>query len=201
MVLSSTIFDSFADTRTVDEYYDRKQFWRHSIGVGACSKVIAGKLGMSTMLEEFFIAGLLHDIGKILIDQFMHEDFEKILKIVHEKNCLMYDAELEVLQATHCEVGGLLTRKWGISPMASAVVEYHHQPDLAGEFIRPAGIVHLADIIVRAMCIGSGGDRKIPCINAAAWTNLGFTLNDLDVIMEYTQKELEGAMVFMEFIK
>jgi len=88
IVLSTSIFDALKKSGKSGAF-DRLAFWRHSIGVGACSRVLAKRLGF-TALEEFFIAGLLHDVGKIIMDTYLPEDFHAVLKRVQDQDCLMW---------------------------------------------------------------------------------------------------------------
>ena len=87
IVLSSTIFDVFRRTVKPGDF-DRTQFWKHSIGCGAAAKAIGRRLNYP-MLEELFIAGLLHDVGKIVMDQYMPDKFAEVVNVVHTRDCLI----------------------------------------------------------------------------------------------------------------
>lgn len=199
IVLSSTIFDVFKKG-SKDPRFDHTEFWKHSIGCGAAAKVVGKMLGHSA-IEELFIAGLVHDIGKIVLQQYAPDKFMDILDTVNARDCLMVKAEEEVLGFTHAEVGGWLFDKWNLSKGLVDCVKCHHNTALAGDHQRLAAIVHLSDIVVRAMRFGSGGDRRIPVIGDSAWQALGFNAGDFDRIVDATGEEVEKAMIFLDFIK
>ncbi|MFW6180931.1 MAG: HDOD domain-containing protein, partial [Spirochaetota bacterium] len=88
-------------------------FWRHSIGVGVASKLIAEKIGVPANLrEEFFIAGLLHDIGKIPMNDLYEEPYMKAIRDADLKKRRLVEVEEEVLGITHTEVGKMIAEKW-----------------------------------------------------------------------------------------
>ncbi len=198
IVLSSTIFDVFKkDTRGG---FDRQQFWRHSIGCGAAAKVLARRMGFPS-LEEIFIAGLLHDVGKIVLDQYLHDRFVEVLNTVRDKNCLIVEAESSALGVTHADVGAWLFEKWNLSKGLVETTRCHHNPALASDNAKTAAIVHFADILVRALRFGNGGDNKIPQVSDAAWPLLGMDVSHFDGLIAEVGDEIEKAMVFLDFIK
>jgi HD-like signal output (HDOD) protein len=198
IVLSSTIFDVFKGDKS-NQLFDRNNFWRHSVGCGASARAVGRVIG-SKALEEIFIAGLLSDIGKIVLDQFLHEHFVKILERTRSTNCLLAKAEQDHLGITHAEVGAWLFEKWNMSKGLIEAIRYHHNPAMAGENKELAAIVHLADILVRSIRFGSGGDNKIPAISDTAWQSLRLNPDQFDRLLTDTGEEIEKAMVFLDFI-
>jgi HD-like signal output (HDOD) protein len=199
IVLSSTIFDVFRRTVKPGDF-DRTEFWKHSIGCGSAAKVLAQRLGYP-MPEELFIAGLLHDVGKIVLDQFLPDKFAEIVGLVRKNDCLIYEAEQQVLGATHADVGAWLFEKWNLSRGLVETTRFHHNPSLASENPRFAEIVHVADILVRAIRFGSGGDAKIPALSEPAWNSLGLQPGEMDDLLARTGAEIDKAMVFLDFIR
>ena len=199
IVLSSSIFDVFKKGGPASQF-NRNEFWKHSIGVGAVARVVGKTAGYSA-LEELFIAGLVHDIGKIIMDQYMHEDFEKVLTAVNTKNCLIREAEEAVFGFHHGDIGGWLFQKWNLSKGIVECTKFHHNPALASEHPKPAAVIHLADIVTRALRFGSGGDRKIPPVSDAAWETLGLSPDKMDALIHESGEEIDKAMVFLDFIK
>lgn len=199
IVLSSSIFDTFKGDGA-EKRFNRMEFWKHSIGVGAVGKVLARRRGYSAT-EEFFIAGLLHDVGKIIIDQHLHAEFLEILHRVQTRDILMLQAEEEVLGLTHAELGGWLFERWNLSKGLVECITTHHNPGLAKELPDYAAVIHLSDIIARTMGIGDGGDAKVPPISTQAWELLELSVDKLDAIIQEADEEIERAMVFLEFAR
>lgn len=199
IVLSSSIFDAFGVAKKKSAF-DRKLFWKHSIGCGVSCRVLARKLGF-TSEEEFFIGGLLHDIGKVILDQYLHDLFEEILAITSSKNCLIAEAEVEVLGVTHAEIAGWLFGKWGLSGDLVQAVTYHHAPSREIERPKFCAIIHFGDILARALKIGSGGDNRIPAASREAWEIIGLEMSVIDEILPEIDAEMEKAMVFLDFIR
>ena len=199
VVLSSTVFDAFGSKGKGDPRFKREDFWRHSVACGAACKVIARNSGEAA-LEEFFIAGLLHDVGKVIEDQFLHEDFMKVLEDVQSRQVLFREAEESILGVNHADVGGWLFGQWKLSKGLVRAVACHHNPVLADDHLKAASVVHLGDIFARALLQGSGGDDQIPAISKVAWDALGLKLQDLPALLRETDREVERAAVFLEFV-
>lgn len=197
VVLSSTVFDVFKSKG--ENEFKREEFWKHSVGCGAACRVIAREAGFSA-LEDFFIAGLMHDVGKIILDQYLHDDFQKVLATVKRDDCLFLEAEKKVLAVTHAEIGGWLFQNWKLSKGLVQAVTYHHNPSLADDALKITSVIHLGDIVCRALQCGSGGDAKIPRVSPAAWDALGFTPPKLESILRETDQEIEKAKVFLDFL-
>jgi putative nucleotidyltransferase with HDIG domain len=193
--LSASVFSTFGSTEE-ETSFDRPAFWKHSIGVGAAAKILAKKLQMKET-EEAFLAGLMHDLGKVILDQYLHTRFEEILQVVREENCLIADAEKKVLGGvTHAEIGAHLARKWNLNQEFVYIIENHHHPSSASDYFKITSVVHTANILIRAMDIGNSGDNRIPRINPAAWKALGITAVTLPQIFREIAEEVRKAEIF-----
>jgi len=181
LLLTTSLFDLFAN-RNRQKKKDQERFWDHSLGCAVGAKVIGNYL-RHDKIEELFVSGLLHDIGKIVEMIFLQDEFANIVAAVNKENILMTTAENKVLGFNHAEVGKLLVEKWNLPVKLVQVIAHHHQPHNAGNFALEAAIVHLADIFCRALNIGYGGDNKIPPLNKLAWERLKIRFSAIDTIM------------------
>ncbi len=154
---------------TEDESFDRQSFWKHAIGVGICARVLARHSGLDP--EVAFTSGLLHDIGKLVMAAYFEADFSLVLACRDEHDCLLRDAEQVVLGFDHTVIGARVARRWKLPEPVINAIQYHHAlMDVTSPL---SELVHVADILCRALDIGHGGDDLIPVLNMAAMKRLG----------------------------
>lgn len=197
---SSSLVNTFGD-RPKTGGFVREQFWMHSIACGAACRTLARQIGDIPMQEDYFIAGLLHDVGKIVLDQCFSKEFLKVQEDVQKRRVAIREAEEALLGVNHADIGGVLFDSWKLAPGIVQAVACHHMPGLAGEQIRAASVVHMGDILARALMVGSGGDDTIPTIDKAAWDNLGLQKEQLPRLLADVDAEIQRASVFMELMK
>jgi putative nucleotidyltransferase with HDIG domain len=183
LLLSSSVYDLFAShSGTKKFYFDHLKFLDHSIGVAIASRAIAEFVRYEEP-EELFVGGLLHDIGRVVQKQFLAEDFEKLMVNVITTDSLIYKKEKRVIGYTHTEVGMLLAKKWKMTEKIINIIAYHHRPLLSTAFAKEAAIVNLADIIIRSLSIGSGGDNQIPIIDEEVFKITNFPIDKIESLM------------------
>jgi HD-like signal output (HDOD) protein len=182
--------------RSKKKKQDQEKFWDHSLGCAVGAKVIGNYL-RHDKIEELFVSGLLHDIGKIVEMLFLPNEFAEVVATTNKENSLMIAAENKILGYNHAEIGRLLAAKWNLPVKLEQVIAHHHQPNLAGSFIMEASIVHLADIFCRALNMGFGGDHKIPPLDPTAWETLKIKTGVLERIMETMQDEYRDISLFI----
>ncbi|HVC20202.1 MAG TPA: HDOD domain-containing protein [Vicinamibacterales bacterium] len=186
LVLSASIIDVFAEmTRSLEG------LWEHSLGTARASHGIAAHLQMPNP-EELAVAGLLHDIGKLIIAECFPEQTIDIRRVVAERDCLQIEAERDVLGVTHQEVGMWLLKKWQIPAQLVYPVAYHNNFHPRRDFADRTAVVHLADILCRAKGIGYPGDRRIPSIHPEAWALLDLSMRDVDRICLQLDADMES---------
>jgi putative nucleotidyltransferase with HDIG domain len=146
MVLTIGIVDRFTGPST-SKYFDRGEFWEHSLSVAVASRQLVGR-DPTVNPEEAHIAGLLHDIGKVIVDHSMPEKYSLAMKYIYEDGMDQLEAEREAIGLSHDEIGALVAVKWRFPEFMREVLAYHHRWDQAEEFKSMVEVVALANLIV-----------------------------------------------------
>ena len=181
LVLSSTVLDMMKDSLP--------GLWEHSIACARTCSIIAAHVELDDP-EEISTAGLLHDLGKVILRQTMEREFRRIANYVDRADMLFYEAEEKVLGVNHGEMGGWLLEKWALPPRLVEPIVDHHDFCPNRDHAEHTAILHLADILCRAEAFGSGGDRKIPRLAPGALEILKIGIGDVREIMERMVEEL-----------
>jgi len=189
LVLSTSVFDMML----ARGFYG---LWEHSLGCATTAGVIARKTNTANP-EEVSVAGLLHDIGKVIIRIELPEEASRIDELIGTRELSVYEAEEEVLGFNHATVGKWLSQKWNLPDKLSDPVTYHHSPALSRFAPRSTAIVHVADSIVRAMGFGCAGDNLVTQIDSNAWEMLEISDPILEEIIMEVDDKLEDAEDFL----
>ncbi|MCD6459092.1 HDOD domain-containing protein [bacterium] len=198
VALSASVFDVFS-LNGGSIQFDRRKFWQHAVGTAVISKAIAHYKGYPEE-EDAFVAGLLHDIGKIIIDQCLHDLFMKIIKEVYDNDILFIEAEEKFMDCNHQHLGKWLSENWKLPVRLREAIAHHHNPERAREGYQLACFVHLADILCRAKKIGCARDTQIPKISHKAWHWLGLQEPELLELFELIDLEIDKAQIFFDII-
>jgi HD-like signal output (HDOD) protein len=184
VVLSASVFDLMEQSMV--------GLWKHSLGSASIAGTLSRTIGLAEP-EEIATASLLHDIGKVLVCFSLKEDYDLITARVAAEGCSFREAELNILGVDHAEIGGWLSREWNLPDRLAVPIEFHHQPLSSPKFRDRAAVVHVADAIVRAFGVGSGGDQWVGGITPDAWNLLAMDKVDLNALMKTVMIDLEGV--------
>jgi HD-like signal output (HDOD) protein len=149
LVTGVSIVRAFEDGGEAASLFDRERFWLHTFSCALLSKRMAGQL-RKFHPEDYFLAGLLHDTGILVLDQFFHDRFVETIQYCAANKTGYLDAERSVLGTTHEQVGEYLARKWQLPEILALATRHHHRPptsdpELAGS-LDVLSVVHLADV-------------------------------------------------------
>ena len=196
--LSVSVFSSFPKAENSSSRFNRELFWIHSMASAEAAVIIADKIGYQKR-DQAFVLGLIHDIGKVILDYYFLPEYKRVIAKVRQENCLIRDAEIEILNFDHSLIGGWLGEQWGFPESIISGIKYHHRVNEAPrQFIHGVLINHIADIVTRAAKIGSGGDDNIPKMSG-----LVFKQTDLnnEAIEQIIQQLINKKTEIEEFFK
>lgn len=187
LVLATSVINSFKGIPA--DLINMNEFWRHSVACAIAADLIAKQCKLARS-EVFFTAGLLHNIGSLVLYQSLPELAREALisaKFGHET---IQHAEARIIGFDHCMAGEALTRKWRLPNALSEVARFHHAPSQAEQFTLEAAIVHIADILVSSTDqFGHSGDSHVPPLDVQAWELLAIEEQALpDILLQVTEK-------------
>ncbi len=152
--------------------------WEHSLVAAVAAELIAERLGYQDK-EQAYITGLLHDIGKLILDPYVEKAQKEIETALKEgKNPLKVEKEL--FDYDHAEIGGLIAENWQLPSSIKEAITYHHSPTEANEEVMLALITYLADSLAVSVC--PAGFVTKPSTEASLLSELGLTLADMEEI-------------------
>jgi len=158
LALSISMLDFFSG-RGRKHQLNYAGYWKHSISVSILSRAIAKKV-FPAMAEEAFVSGLLHDIGLLILDQFLPDEYELAYKRMKTQRIPLFRAEKEELGVTHCDVGRLLAIKWNLPDPLLYSISSHHEPNPAKDYFPIVSTIHAANVGVKMLGLGSVGDEE-----------------------------------------
>jgi len=151
LALGVGVFNEFKPS--ADKTFSVQSLWNHSMGVAAFAKRIAQEeTGRKESADHAFIAGLIHDIGKLLFYASIHQRYVTVVELAKSELVEIYRAEQQILNADHADAGGYLIGLWGLPGPVVEAVAFHHRLDHYPEpSFCPAVAVHAADIIYHTL--------------------------------------------------
>ena len=178
---------------------DPQAFWRHSLGVGVTAKVIAKKRSVDpSKLEEYFIAGLLHGIGKIPMNNVMPEDYMEAVSMADRQKMPLNQAERRVFGFDNTFVGTLIGEAWKLGNSIQDTLKFQSRPEeYDGQYADIVNTVHVAIYSVTVAEIGFSGDRYPERVNDHALSALGIDEAYLDELDDEVEGEIQKAEVFL----
>ena len=194
IVLASSIVGAFKGIPS--DLIDMNAFWRHSISCGVTSRVIAA-LRREANIETAFIAGLLHDIGRLILYKEKSMEMGDLLQQCRQEKKLLHLTEMETFGFDHAVLGGLLLKEWKLPQRLIETTSCHHAPHKSREFTTDTATVHVANIIANAMQTGSSGESFVPTLDDNAWKVLGLSEDNIEFILMEAEKQYSVAIEFV----
>jgi len=173
IVIGIAMFDSLRDSGV--DFLLAEDFWNHSLMVAALSRKIGTAFNMGFQGEDF-LAGLLHDVGKMVLTRYLGERYEQVDMLRKTKECALYEAENERLGFNHADAGAALVSKWDMPKSLSEALYYHHpgndRPLTHAQNAGLVSIVRIANLAARFPFRTGNANQCPACLDKDAWAVL-----------------------------
>lgn len=168
--------------------FDAKAYWRHNIATAICAELISRTLRMK---HDFaFTAGLLHDIGRLVLAACFPKPYEQVLLCAQQTDCGLLQAERHILGVDHIAAGQILAMQWQFSDAIQDAIRGHHDPD-EQELNSLASVIHVANAIVHGLDLCDDEYEMMPPVSEFAWRNMH--LNQAQLMLIFHETELRFA--------
>ncbi|BFR48228.1 HDOD domain-containing protein [Nitratidesulfovibrio sp. HK-II] len=175
LIISTSVYD--------DMNRAMRGLWDHSVGCSLACGELARALGMKDP-EEYAVAGLLHDLGKVVSALQLPEAKARVDGVVKEQDLFYIDAETQVLGFGHDRINAWLAEHWNLPPAIREGMAFHHKPMSARIYPQMACVVHVGNFMARLFEYGSGGDDNVPPLSPHALKLLGMNQRSLEALLD-----------------
>ena len=165
-------------------------FWEHSIACGTTARLLAGYFKRSAEAERFFVAGLLHDIGRLILLRNLPDSCIELFQQAGREKIFLFVAESKTFGADHSHIGAKMALKWNLPETLVDMIKGHHSPGKVKAFFE-ASVINLADIIVNALEIGNSGEFFVPVIDTNICKELDLNQDILQPVINQLENQLE----------
>lgn len=182
--------------------FDRFGHWIHSLGVGILAEELAMKMALAAP-EDVFLAGILHDFGKLVFDDHLHHDFMKVNETIVSKRVQACDAERQMMGISHSEMGEHVARSWGLPEKMCFAIGHHHDQAVIDRTDKNGlppveSVVALANHMTKAVLLGTSGDLCDTIISEEVWKRLQFKEDQLSAFVEEVIKSVKEFVTLLK---
>ncbi len=186
------VFQQLAAGKEQAPSYSKLEYWRHSLAVAVTARIL-GKLRMPAAAEELYVAGMMHDVGMLVLDRFCSDEFDRAIQFARSQQIPLHMAERFAFGYDHCQVGAMLAAKWSLPTVVARAIEFHHNPKADTESQLATAIVCLADHLAHR----AGLTNNVPLPKLPDWTEpremVGISEEQLTVIQQVVVQEVIRA--------
>jgi HD-like signal output (HDOD) protein len=191
LVMATSVIRSF--TGIPPELIDMTLFWRHAVTTGVLAQAISEHCD-TLHSDRLFVAGMLHDLGRLVIYLTLPDKAREILYITGGDEWILAETETDKLGFNHTDVGAALFNAWGLPEGLQSIARYHHQPQLAKDHEHDVAIVHIALAIARGHLGGYLLNEMLWAIDPSAWDATGLTADTLGLHLPQMLQQSEDAV-------
>lgn len=191
LIMATTAVDVFSGLP--NELVSMETFWRHSLRCAVIARTLAIHL-REPNIERYFVAGLLHDIGYLIIYSQIPELGRQTLQHCAENSEIVYIVEQEIIGFDHASVGAELLRRWDLPPAQVEAVAFHHTPSLARQHPKEAAVIHVANYLANTMLANINGDIELADLDPEALQRLNLRRESFPELMQQAEQQFKRAL-------
>lgn len=172
--------------------FDKVGCWRHSLAVATAARII-GKMKMPMKAEELYAAGILHDVGLLVLDRFCPEELDMAIRMSFADKVPLHDAEVKVFGFDHSAVGGLLAEKWSLPKLIADAIQYQLQPLDSADHFDTTCIIHTCDVLADQLGFANNSPAGLVTNDPMVEESIGLPLEQLVVVGQVMVNEVNQA--------
>ncbi|NMM38729.1 MAG: HDOD domain-containing protein [Glaciimonas sp.] len=182
LIAAAAVVDRFP--AKVHGGFDFQIFWRHSIATAVCARLIARRVGINP--ESAFMAGLLHDIGRLVLVTEFPEQYQTARQYRAKHDCTMLQAERAILSCDHTAAGQALAEHWRFPSAIQMTIAGHHTPDHQWSS-GLTNVIQVADAMAHALDLSADEDELVPPLSSHAWNSLNLDRHTVLQVLSETE--------------
>lgn len=198
LAISASVFDLFGEG---NDGFSYEGFWQHSVGTATIAQYLAQREPGVTP-EAAFVTGLLHGMGKLVLDQYAPSEFQQILTVAEDHSMAFHEAEQEVIETSYAEIGFWLTERWQLAEEVQQAIRFQDRVEECPESSRQlAAVLAFSRYVCRVKTYGNSADFSKPKLPRAAWDALHIEREKLPHLIEEINQEMIKADDFLSVIE
>lgn len=185
-------FQQMASGKPEAPSFNKMEFWKHSLAVATAARIL-GRIRLPEKAEELYCAGVMHDVGMLVMDRFMSVEFQEAIEMSMRTGMPLYECEKQKYRFSHADVGALLATHWSLTPMLKSAIQYHHDPMRDQEFFESTMIVATADAIAYRSGFGNSVPNARHDLDEGLASIAGLSEDHLQKVVQLVSTEVEMA--------
>lgn len=178
--------------KSTSKNFDKMEFWRHSLAVATASRILA-KLKLPLKAEELYSAGMMHDVGMLVMDRFCHDELDGNIKDARDGKNALHRIEEQTLGFNHADVGGILAERWGLTPLMRSAITNHHSLNPDDPHFEAVCFISAANTLAYRAGFCNAVPGLEPEFEPVALEKIAIPEQQLDVIVNVMQTEVAKA--------
>lgn len=188
----SVSYQQIISGRVTAKNFDKVAFWGHSLAVATASRIL-GKMLYAEKAEELYIAGMMHDVGYLVLDRFYSGELDQAICLAQDEQISVFEAEDKLFGFDHGVVGGMLAQKWGLPKPLEDSIKYHHRVIEDVDHQQMSAIVSVADYLAHTCGLNNNSPAGVTKPDPIATEMVGLPEQQLQVVAKVMMQEVSKA--------